>query len=164
MGPLTDESFLASALRMNKGRRGGKEQEQRISEELLGHIEVRDEKRLAPWVGLGRDRRSGPRWRSIHSTHLPMQETQRPGVHSLGQDDPDPLEGNAATPVFFTWRLPWTESLAGPIVKRPPKSPDMTKQPSVYFEARTYKIFSWSMRWGRRGECRMTLSFCWLVG
>ena len=43
----------------------------------------------------------------------------------------------------------------------------MTEQLSMYFEARTYKIFSWSMRWGRKRRMQDDLIFLlvnWTAG
>ena len=42
----------------------------------------------------------------------------------------------------------------------------MTEQLSIYFEARTYKIFSWSMRWGRKRRMQddsIFLLVIWMV-
>ena len=71
-------------------------------------------------------------------------------VRSLGQDDRSPGGENATHSSILAWRIPWTEKPNRTNSPRGPKESDMTEQLSVYFEARTYKIFSWSMRWGRK--------------
>ena len=50
--------------------------------------------------------------RTLTKTHLPMQETQKMQVLSLGWEDP--LEGEMAThPTFVAWRIPGTEKPGG---------------------------------------------------
>ena len=45
-------------------------------------------------------------------THMPVQETQKMQVSSLGWEDP--LEQEMAThPSFVAWRIPWTEKPGG---------------------------------------------------
>ena len=45
-------------------------------------------------------------------THMPVQETQKMQVSSLGWEDP--LEQEMAThPSFIAWRIPWTEKPGG---------------------------------------------------
>ena len=44
--------------------------------------------------------------------HMPVQETQKMQVSSLGWEDP--LEQEMAThPSFVAWRIPWTEKPGG---------------------------------------------------
>ena len=46
--------------------------------------------------------------RTLTKTHLPMQETQKMQVLSLGWEDP--LEGEMAThSSILAWRIPWSE-------------------------------------------------------
>ena len=48
----------------------------------------------------------------LTKTHLPMQETQKMQVLSLGWEEP--LEGEMAThPTFVAWRIPGTEKPGG---------------------------------------------------
>ena len=45
-------------------------------------------------------------------THMPVQETQKMQVSSLGWEDP--LEQEITThPSFVAWRIPWTEKPGG---------------------------------------------------
>ena len=49
---------------------------------------------------------------SVEKNHLPMQETQKTWVRSLGQEDP--LEEEMATcSSILAWKIPWTEELSG---------------------------------------------------
>ena len=52
-----------------------------------------------------------PRWLSGKRIYLPMQETQKMPIRSLGREDP--LEKKMATHCNIAWKIPWTEEPGG---------------------------------------------------
>ena len=125
---------------------------------------MRDESSLHHAGRTGERQIVRPRQRS---DKVPAYQCKRRGdPGSISGSGRSPGEGNATHSSILAWRIPWTEKPNRTNSPRGPKESDMTEQLSIYFEARTYKIFSWSMRWGRKRRMQddsIFLLVIWMV-